>query len=136
MQIDLGFNGFSLNTTNYANDLTDGRNGLPSILSDSGNSLTIQNGSIVRNSVSSADNFRLLHMSPGSNPLLIDVTISNGYANAGDVSVLGTSGAGIFNNQGTLSIERVTFRNNQALAFGGALTTFSGAQRASLTVAS
>jgi hypothetical protein len=125
--IDLGGLNFSLNITNYANDLTDGRNGLPSILSDGGNSLTIQNGSIVRNSISDAEDFRLLHASIGANLFLDNVTLQDGLAAASDISVLGDAGGAIFLNQANLTVNQGVFVDNRAVTFGGAITGFAGA---------
>ncbi len=110
-----------------ANDFTSGANGLPSILADGGNSLTIEgnNFTITR---TGAATFRLMHISPGAEVFINDLTMSNGLANAGG---LGTMGGAIM-SAGALTIADSRFSDNVATGsgFGGAITAYQG----SLTV--
>lgn len=88
-------------------DFTDGVNGLPSILPDGGNSLTIEgNGFTIRRS--SPATFRIMHIAVGANVFINDLTIENGFAGAGG---LGTLGGGIF-TWGQLSIDNSVFIGN------------------------
>ena len=65
-----------------ANDFTSGANGLPSILADGGNSLTIEGAgfTITR---SSAATFRLMHIASGAEVYINHLTMTNGLANGG-----------------------------------------------------
>jgi LPXTG-site transpeptidase (sortase) family protein len=93
---------------------TDGVNGLPSILSDGGHSLTIEgNGFSISRSGGTA--FRIIHIATGANVFIRNVSIENGLASA---SALGTLGAGIY-SAGTLTVENSTFSGNTATTISG-----------------
>src|SRR5437588_5703871 len=70
--IDLSGQTFTLTLFNN-NDNFEGFNGLPSILSDSGHSLTIQNGIIERNPA--ATGFRLIRIAPLATLFLTSLTL-------------------------------------------------------------
>lgn len=96
-------------------NVTDGNNGLPSILADGGNSLTIEgNGFTIRRGAGAAS-FRIMHIDAGANVFLNDLGIENGLANAGG---LGTLGAGIY-TEGSLTIDRGVFTGNTAVGISG-----------------
>jgi uncharacterized repeat protein (TIGR01451 family) len=117
--IDLGGNTFTL-TVRHNTDF--GYNGLPGILSDSGHSLSIENGVIERSSAGGTPSFRLLHISTGGDLTLRNVTLRNGLAKGGDGAAGGGGGAGLGGaifNQGTLVIENSTINGNTARGGNG-----------------
>ncbi len=117
--IDLGGGTFSLDLLNYANDLTDGINGLPNISVD----LTIQNGVIERDSslsnvATDNEHFRLLHIASGASLSLKNVALANGLAAEGIGN--GLFGGALY-NLGILNLDRVFFIENIAVNLGGAI---------------
>lgn len=122
--IDLGGRTFTLNTSNFANDLTDGINGLPSILADGGNTFTMQNGIVERDALSTpADDFRLMHFSVGATVQITNVTFRNGLAAAG--GALGDTGGGLL-NLSILRIDGSVLTSNVAVADAGGLGNHGG----------
>ncbi len=124
--IDLGGGVFTLDDTNFANDTTDGRNGLPSILQDSGHALTIQNGSIERDA--GAMSFRLLHVDESADLNLQQISLSGGLADQPLGVNLGRAGGAVFVSSGAvMSIADSTISGNTAdpaatgFGLGGAL---------------
>lgn len=110
------------------NNTTDGSNGLPSILSDGGNSLTIDgNGFSISRGGATA--FRIFHIQTGANVLIRNIDIENGLASA---SGLGTLGGGIF-TAGVLTVENSTFSANTATTASG-LGSAIFANQGSLTI--
>ncbi|MCL4256689.1 MAG: hypothetical protein KJ043_23225, partial [Anaerolineae bacterium] len=96
-------------------DFTNGVNGLPSILPDGGNSLTIEgNGFAIRRTGGAT--FRIMHITAGANVFINDLTIENGIAN---VTGFGTLGGGIYTNGQQLTINNSIFINNVAIGSGG-----------------
>jgi len=119
--IDLGGQTFTLTTVN---NITDGNNGLPSILSSAtAGELTIQNGTIKRSTAGGTPNFRILEVASGGVLHLDHVLLSNGNA--------GANNGGAVDNLGSLSVASSTISNNTTSADGGGL--FSGG---SITVGS
>jgi predicted outer membrane repeat protein len=117
--IDLGGNTFTLNLLNFANDATDGLNGLPDITV----ALTIRNGQIERDDTLSdvaTDNehFRIFHVAVGASLTLENVVVKNGLA-AVEPSV-GLNGGAVY-NLGILNITDSTFLSNVAVDLGGAI---------------
>lgn len=97
--------------------IADGPNGLPDITNTT-NTITIENGSIERSSVLLTPNFRILHIASGAKLKLSKVTIENG--NISSVSPALDNGGGIY-NLGFLSLENSTIANNTANNRGGGL---------------
>jgi predicted outer membrane repeat protein len=124
--IDLGNLVFNLTA---ADNATDGANGLPSILGDTGHELLIQNGTINR----SAGIIRLIHLSGAASLSLNNVTLSNGIANTAG---LGSFGGAIFvSNTATLElISNTTFTTNTSTAAGGAIGLDTAATIGSITL--
>ncbi|MBK8033334.1 MAG: DUF11 domain-containing protein [Chloroflexi bacterium] len=112
-----------------ATDFTDGVNGLPSILADGGNSLTIEGAgfTITR---SGAATFRLMHIASGAEVYINHLTMTNGLATGGG---LGTLGGAIY-TAGALTIADSTFSNNVATSTSG-LGAAIFVNRANLNVA-
>ncbi|HKB09516.1 MAG TPA: hypothetical protein VKD69_02640, partial [Vicinamibacterales bacterium] len=79
---------------------------------------------------------RVFHVLPNRTVTISDLTIANGMMN-GDPSLLQIIGAGIF-NEGTLTVARVTLRNNSApdalQGAGGAIYSRAAFSDASLTI--
>jgi HYR domain len=107
--IDLGGQTFTLTAVD---NIDSGPNGLPSILSDTGHHLLIENGVIERSNAGSPPSFRLFHISNGGNLTLLNVTIANGNSGGGN------AGGGI-HNQGTLTLNNCTVSGNSADIGGG-----------------
>ncbi len=104
--IDLGGNTFTIGTVNNVGAIGNG-NALPIVGSDSGNSLTIENGTIQRNTASGTPAFRILEVGSGADVTLDNVNIHNGLA-----SDFGDGwGGGIFNS-GTLAVTNSTISGN------------------------
>ncbi|MDX2077623.1 MAG: choice-of-anchor Q domain-containing protein [bacterium] len=102
-----------------ATDFTEGVNGLPSILPDGGNSLTIEGNGFTL-SRGGAATFRIMHIATSATVFINDLTIENGLANA---SSLGDIGGGIF-SRGQLTIDNSIFSGNVAggsFGLGGAI---------------
>ena len=97
-----------------ANNSTDGDNGLPVILPDGGNSLTI-NGDGFTLSRSGATAFRIMYIASGANVIINNLTIENGLASGGGLATLG---AGIY-TQGTLTVNQSIFTGNTATGTSG-----------------
>ncbi|MBE9115280.1 CHAT domain-containing protein, partial [Lusitaniella coriacea LEGE 07157] len=117
-------------TLTAVDNVTDGANGLPSILADGGNSLTIEGfGSTIERGAA-APNFRIFHVQGGADLQLSDVTLSNGSTQ----TVGGfreRSGGAIF-NKGTLRATNSTISGNTANANGGGI--FSDSATAVTTI--
>jgi predicted outer membrane repeat protein len=109
--------GCAYNLTDPDNS-TDGTNGLPSILSDRGHTLTIVgNGATIRRA-SSAPEFRIFHVAAGATLSVRDLSLADGIE---------PNGGGALYSHGTTSLFFVTLRNNSAgAANGGALYAESG----------
>lgn len=121
--INLGGQTFNLLVSN---NITNGNNGTPSILSDNSHALTIKNGTVRRDDSLSdvpGDNehFRLFHVASGASLVLDGVTIENGLA-----AVANQSFGGAIYTLGHLSINKSKFNGNKALADGGAIYTLNG----------
>ncbi len=117
--IDLGGATFTLDLANYANDLTDGINGLPTISV----ALTIQNGAIERDSslsniATDNEHFRLFHIASGASLSLSHIALLNGLAASGTGN--GLFGGAIY-NLGALHLDDVVFIENVAVDRGGAI---------------
>lgn len=111
-------------TLTVTNNITDGNNGLPSILPDSGSTLTIEgNGFALRRSTAGGtSDFRLMHIAPNANVFINDLTLENGLAAA---SGLGVMGGAIF-SWGQLTVDNSVFNANVAdggNGFGGAIAS-------------
>lgn len=125
--INLGGGTYNLTSGPFA---VDGDNGLPSILFDMGNPLTINgNGSTIQRDPSidpdgmcdgdgSGTEFRIFHISASGVLTLNDITVSNGCASGINPS---SFGGGIF-NRGTLEINNSTISGNEAVDGGGGIT--------------
>ena len=109
----------TLNSTNYANDLTEGVNGLPSITSIitiEGDGYTIERESSYACTIThnASQDFRILHINSSGNLTLNNLTIKNGCAN-NTALFRGYHGGGIRNvNGGTLAITNSTLSGNKA----------------------
>ena len=126
--IDLGGHTFILTAIN---NITDGNNGLPSILSDGGHNLLITNGTIERDPT--ALGFRFIRVDTLANLSITDVAFLRGLADNDDFSQFPGNGGGAILNRGTLTIQYSSFVNNTsttALIFGdaggGALYNYDG----------
>ena len=111
---------------------TDGRNGLPSIVIDGGNSITIDGAgfSIQRSSSlsdcdgsDSTEEFRIFHVASGGDLILDNVRIENGCAN--DAVAINSTGGGIYSSRGTVSIINNSVIQDNASGAGGA-SNFGG----------
>ena len=123
-------------TLTAVDNVTDGPNGLPSILADGGNTLTINGmgNRIARDAA--APNFRLLHVALGAELEVNETTLSGGIADTGSVIILlpADSGGAIF-NRGTVTINNSTISGNSALNDGGGVySTASAANAATVTI--
>lgn len=92
-----------------------GSTGLPAILADGGNPLTIEGNGFSISRDASAPNFRILRMDTGANLTLNNIIISNGYI---------TDGGGILNWQGTLKISNSTIAENFTAGSGGGISNY------------
>ena len=120
---------------------TDGPNGLPIILADSGHSLTIEGGghTLARSSAGGTPDFRIFYVDTGAELTINQLTIENGQLtnpgeygggidNKGTLTVTGSTfsgnyvgngpGGGIY-NWGTLTVMDSTFSGNSATSGGG-----------------
>ncbi|MFC1996053.1 choice-of-anchor Q domain-containing protein [Chloroflexota bacterium] len=116
--------GATYTLTEVDNDV-DGRNGLPVIQSQ----ITIEgNGSTIeRSSDSGTHKFRIFYLAAGGDLVINDLTIQNGYApDLGDFMPYPTSGGGIFNNQGALTLSNTSILNNTASGVGGGIYNKTG----------
>lgn len=101
-------------TLGAVDNITLGENGLPLILADGGNFLTIEGNGFQISRAGTAPGFRLLYLDTGANVIINQLILNNGYL-ALDV------GAGIYND-GNLTINDSTIRNHvAALDLGGAI---------------
>lgn len=111
---------------------SEGANGLPSILPDGGNSLTIEGNGFTL-SRSGAATFRIMRISLGANVFINDLTIENGLANAPGLGVMG----GAIFTRGQLTIDNSIFRNNVANdgsnGLGGAIAVVETSANVTIT---
>ncbi|WP_158520907.1 choice-of-anchor Q domain-containing protein [Fuerstiella marisgermanici] len=122
--IDLGGQTFTFDQTNFFQGAeADGRNAVPSILSDGGNVVTIINGHLQRDAASTA-NFRLLHVSGNAELNLEGVTISGGDSRSTDAfQATGNRGGGIFvSRNATLNVTSSVIRDNTTTNSGGGIS--------------
>jgi len=118
-------------TINLAGDITltaidnpaNGANGLPSIVADGGNKLTINGMGNTISRDATAPGFRLLHISLGGELEVNETTLSGGIANAGGFFGPGNNGGGVF-NRGTVTLNNSTVSGNEAVADGGGVYSF------------
>ncbi len=115
--IDLGGRTFMLTAVD---NMVDGPNGLPSILADGGNAITIRNGTIERSP--SAPDLRFLHVSAGATLALETATLHAGTLN----SLYSYSGGAAF-NLGTLLVVGSTFSDNRTWPNSGGAIRNHGA---------
>lgn len=95
---------------------TNGPNGLPSILADTANSLTIEgNGFRIERSLV-APNLRIFHVAAGATLIINDLTLADGITNGG------LQWGGLIHNLGTLTINDSTLMDSSSIA-GGAIGT-------------
>ena len=111
---------------------TNGENGLPVILADSGHSLLVNgNGSVIRRDyVQSMALFRILQVGPGANVTLKELQLS---ALEPPMNTFVTVGAALFNNHGTVVLESCSLYDNWANT-GGAIYSDGSGGTASLTL--
>ncbi|MGB0562864.1 MAG: DUF4347 domain-containing protein [Spirulinaceae cyanobacterium] len=105
-------------TLTAVNNATDGANGLPSVVADGGNKVTI-NG--MGNTIRSGGNFRIFQVAAGAELEINETTLTGGVANAGGS---GDDGGAIF-NRGTLTVNNSTISGNSAADDGGAIQSFN-----------
>ncbi|MGD2180221.1 DUF4347 domain-containing protein [Lusitaniella coriacea] len=113
---------------------TNGANGLPSILADGGNSLTIEGfgATIERSTAVATPNFRIFRVAGGADLRLNNLTLRNGSTQTG-VANISRSGGAIF-NRGTLAVTGSTISGNTARNGGGIYNRGDAANAATLTV--
>ena len=115
-------------------NMTDGSNGLPSII-DGKLTINGMGNTITRDA--GAPNFRLFHIGIGglgnSELEINDTTLSGGVANAG--GLLGSRGGAIFNNQGTVTLNNSTVSGNSATDAGGGIANYTNANATVITIA-
>ncbi|NER25329.1 MAG: DUF4347 domain-containing protein [Symploca sp. SIO1C2] len=112
-------------TINLTGDITlmavdnniDGANGLPSILADGGNKLTIDGMGFTIARGATAPNFRLLHIAAGAELEVNNTTLSSGVADGAAFNIV-SRGGGIL-NRGTLTLTNSTVSGNTANDGGG-----------------
>jgi CSLREA domain-containing protein len=102
--IDLGGRTFTL-TAPFA-----GETSLPTVVADGGRSLTIRNGVLERSSENGTPDFRILEVLDGVLLTLDRITVRGGYLSANN-----SSGAGIFNRGGTVTLISSTVSSNKTL---------------------
>ena len=107
--IDLGGATFSFTSALPSNATNGHQNGLPVLLADGGNSLTIQNGTLER-AAGASGNIRILQISGGTHNL-DNVTLRDGVANGPGISIANAS----------LNISNSTISGNQSDQRGGAI---------------
>lgn len=126
-----------VDTINLANNITltavdnatDGDNGLPSILADGGNKLTINGMGNTISRDASAPDFRLIHIATGAEVEINETTLSGGVADPGGPFggfFPGADGGAIYNN-GTLTVRNSTLTGNSARDDGGAISSYGNA---------
>jgi hypothetical protein len=122
--IELATNGTY--TLTAVDNTTNGPNGLPVILSDTGHKLVIHgNGATLgRSTVVGTPRFRIFQIAAGADVTISGLTITNGNANLNTDGV--SLGGGIFNNGGTLTITNSTLSGNSASAAGGGVSGEGG----------
>lgn len=107
-------------TLTAIDNTTEGANGLPVIGSDNSHMVSINgNGATIqRSTAAGTPQFRILQLGSGAH-----VSINNLIVNNGNVIAVFTmtegGGGGIYNNQGTLTLDTCTFNNNGAQGAGG-----------------
>jgi len=102
----------------WIEDMSNGHNGLPAILSN----MTINgNGATIRRA-ENADHFRILQVGTKSTVTINDLTIENGHADGAGPTNYEDKGGGIL-NRGILSINSVLITNNYAGYVGGIYNT-------------
>ncbi|GAB5426418.1 MAG: hypothetical protein Crog4KO_35650 [Crocinitomicaceae bacterium] len=90
---------------------TDGNNGLPVIIADGGNSLTINGNGFTINRASASD-FRIMEVGTGANLTLNNLNLSDGVAD---------SGGGIYVDNSTVMVTNSTISGNTAEYEGGGI---------------
>jgi hypothetical protein len=133
--IELATNGTY--TLTAVDNTTNGPNGLPVILSDTGHKLVIHgNGATLgRSTVVGTPRFRIFQIAAGADVTISGLTITNGNANLNTDGV--SLGGGIFNNGGTLTITNSTLSGNSASDAGGGIfnsVSHSNATNVSATI--
>ncbi|MBE9118155.1 DUF4347 domain-containing protein [Lusitaniella coriacea LEGE 07157] len=112
---------------------TDGDNGLPSILADGGNSLTIEGFGATIERDGAAPNFRIFHVSGGADLRLNNLTLRSGSTQTAGAFI--TRNGGAILNRGTLAVTGSTISGNTAnLSGGGIYNRGDAASVATLTV--
>ena len=124
--IELATNGTY--TLTAVDNSTNGPNGLPVILSDTGHKLVIHgNGATLqRSTAGGTPDFRLFQIDAGADVTIDGLTITNG-------NVGSDSGGGIY-NLGTLTVSNSTISGNSAALYGGGIFNSSFGGSATLTV--
>ena len=123
-------------TLTAVNNMVDGPNGLPSIVADGGNTLTINGMGNTISRDAAAPNFRLMHVALGAELEVNETTLSGGVADTGSMIILlpADSGGAIF-NRGTVTINSSTISGNRALNDGGGVySTASMTNAATVTI--
>lgn len=117
--INLAVNGTYTLTT--VNNTFDGSNGLPRVVNDAGNSLTINgNGATIQRSTAPATpDFRLFNLA-GQDITLNQLTLANGSADDTSGTDTGNGGAVFNESDGVVTIADCVFRDNFAGEDGGA----------------
>ena len=106
----------------WIEDMTNGNNGLPRILSEiiiNGNGATIQRAE-------NADHFRIFQVGSKADLTLNDLTIQNGYADGSGDTFYEDNGGAIL-NFGLLTLDTVQITNNYAGYVGGIYNTYGTA---------
>ncbi|MDB9315219.1 CHAT domain-containing protein [Spirulina sp. CS-785/01] len=118
--IVLGSGTYTLNDANFANDATDGLNGLPSII---GAVEILGNGATVERDTTSTNDFRLFHVAGTGNLTLDDITVQGGKITGGGTPA--KFGGAILNNDGQLTVSNSTISGNYAAGGGGGIANYA-----------
>lgn len=113
-------NNIVLNDSNFANDLTDGVNGLPSITSEI---VIVGNGFTISRDMSSTA-FRIFHVGIWGKLWLHDLTVTRGFAD--NASFPGNSGGAIYSDGDSLTLSNTLIMNNSASRNGGGIYFTNG----------
>jgi len=115
-------------TLTAIDNATEGANGLPSILADGGNSLTIEGFGATIERDGTAPNFRIVRVAGGADLRLNNLTLRNGSTQT--TGGFQEQSGGAILNRGTVAIGSSTLSGNTANLSGGGIYNYGNATNA------